>query len=158
MKKVLKISSLIVIFTIILVITGCNRETANVSGSLNEIITKLYQDIEEDKMPVVENQEITADNMEHYLGSSDIEYKEGLASEPIIGSIAHSIILLRARDGQNIEDLKTKLKESINPRKWICVWVEDEDVIIKNKGDLVIAIVVENKDIRETVSKNFDAL
>ena len=38
--------------------------------------------------------------------------------------------------------VKTKIKETINPRKWICVGVEEEDVIVKNKGDLIILIML----------------
>ena len=81
-----------------------------------------------------------------------------LIDESANSSVAHSVILLRAKKGADIEKLKKQIKESINPRKWICVGVEDEDVIIKNRGDLVIAIVVEDKENREIIEKGFDNL
>ena len=51
-----------------------------------------------------------------------------------------------------------KIKENVNPRKWICVGVEKEDVIIKNKGDLIIVIIIEDATGRESIDKAFDAL
>ena len=46
-----------------------------------------------------------------------------------MGSIAHSVVLLRAKPNSDIESIKTKIKESINPRKWICVGVDEKDII-----------------------------
>ena len=42
------------------------------------------------------------------------QYEEILASEPMMGSIAHSVVLVRIKDGANIEDAKTKIKENVN--------------------------------------------
>ena len=36
--------------------------------------------------------------------------------------------------------------------------VEKEDVIIKNKGDLIIVIIIEDEVGRETIEKGFDKL
>ena len=67
------------------------------------------------------------------------EYTEGLASEAMIGSIAHSVVLLRAEDEAAAETLKEDVKANVDPRKWICV--EAEEVITDNIGDLVILIM-----------------
>ena len=104
------------------------------------------------------NMEVTEENVEGFLGTSDIEYKEALASESMVGAIAHSVVLVRAKEGADIEALKTTIKENINPRKWVCVGVEHEDVIIKNKGDLIIVIIVEDEETRTKLEKGFDEL
>ena len=55
------------------------------------------------------NTEVTEENIEYYLGTKDIEYKEALASESGVGSIAHSVVLVRMKDGSDIEDAKQKI-------------------------------------------------
>ena len=32
--------------------------------------------------------------------------------------------------------IKTKIKAGVNPRKWICVGVDEKDVIVKNKESM----------------------
>ncbi len=153
-----KIGTILLIGIISLSLSGCGKNK-NVEGDLQDLMTKIYQDIPSDKLPIsMDKIEITEDNIEAFLGTKDIEYKEALASEPMVSSIAHSVILIRTKENADIEKIKKTIKENINPRKWICVWVEDEDVIIKNKGDLIIVIVVEDPSNRSALEKGFDEL
>ena len=86
---------------------------------------KIYKNLPDDKKPgMLGDIEVNDENIEGFIGTADIEYKQALASEPGIGSIAHSVVLLRTKDNANIESIKTKIKENINPRKWICVEAE----------------------------------
>ena len=160
MKKSLKFLGVMGIFCFLLIgLTGCGKkEEKNVEGTLSEIMDKLYDGLDSDKTPMTEKIEITSENVNNFLGTDEIEYTEAMAREPMISSIAHSVVLLRTKDGADVEKVKEQLKENINPRKWVCVWVETKDVIIKSKGNLVIAIVIEAKDIRDTISNNFDNL
>ena len=104
------------------------------------------------------NIEVTDENIEGFLGSDKIAYTEALASESGISSIAHSVVLLRVEDGADVEEIKTTIKEKVNPIKWLCVGVEREDLIVKNKGNLVILIMVEDEDTREKLEAGFDNL
>ena len=53
-------------------------------------MTKVYGDIPSNQLPMMlSNIEITSENQEYYLGTNDITYKEALASESMVGSIAH---------------------------------------------------------------------
>jgi len=159
MKK--KIIVLGAILACMFLITGCGGNNGGESpkGTLEEIMTKIYEGIEEENLPMgLTNMEVTEENVESFLGTSEIEYKEALASESMVGSIAYSVVLVRANNTKDVEDLKTKIEENINPRKWICVGVEKEEVIIKNKGDLIIVIVVGNEDTRAKIEKGFNEL
>ena len=109
-------------------LTGCGSE--NIEGTLEDLMTNVYSGISEAERPMLMNTEVTEENIEYYLGTTDIEYEEALASEPMMGSIAHSVVLVRTKDNTDIEAIKTKIKENIDHRKWICVWVEEEDVIV----------------------------
>ena len=166
--KIIGIIALLAFLTISLV--GCGKEEnkeentekvveKNVEGTLEDIMAKLYDGIaDEDKPMMLGNIELNEENIEGFVGTSDIEYKEAIASESMVGSIAHSVVLLRTKDGANVEDVKKKIKDNVNPRKWICVGVEPDDVIVKSKGDLVVLILIENATIRETIDKNFNEL
>ena len=156
-----KLGIFTMIFAALLVFTGCGAEKAkeeekvqNVEGTLEEIMTKVYADIPEEERPMMlMNTVVDAENVEYYLGTADIEFKEALASESGVGSIPHSVVLVRVNEGADVEAIKTKIKESVNPRKWICV--EAENVIVKSKGDLIILIMVsDGADKLETAFDN----
>lgn len=155
MKKIKIVSIFFALLGGLFLFTGCTN--SNVEGSLEDIMTKIYADIPEDQRPMMlGNMEVTEENIEGFLGTKDIEYTEALASESMVGAIAHSVVLVRT-DG-DVEKVKNTIKENVDPRKWICVGVEDEDVIIKNKGNLIIVIIVEDEETRTKLEKGFDEL
>lgn len=154
MKKLLLFA---VVLMASLLVSGCGNQ--NVEGTLEELMTKVYENVPEENRPMMlMNTEVNKENIEYYLGSTDIEYSEALASESGVGSIAHSVVLLRVKEGADVEKVKETIKEKVDPRKWICVGVEKEDLIVKNKGDLVILIMVEDEDTRATLEEGFDNL
>ena len=156
MKKIKLFSLVLVSVFSLFGLTGCGSE--NVEGSLEDLMTKMYQDIPEDQRPMLANTVIDEENIEMFLGTSEIEYEEALASEPMMGSIAHSVVLLRTKDNADIETIKTKIKESVDPRKWICVWVEEDDVIVTNRGNLIVLIMVEDENTRTKLEEGFNSL
>ena len=155
MKKFKKLVLLSFACLMVLTLSACGSK--NVEGSLDEVVNKLVSGVDDEMKSRLENHEITSENISHYVGTDDIKFTEGLAQEHMTGSVAYSVVLLRV-DDSDVESVKTKIKENIDPRKWICVGVEPENVIIKNKGNLVIAIVVENEEYRNSISKAFDNL
>ena len=157
MKIMKKISLFLMLVVTLFTFTGCGNK--NVEGTLEEIMTKVYADIPEESRPMMlGNTVVDSENIEYYLGTKDIDYKEALASESGVGSIAHSVVLVRMKEGANVKAAKEKILDTVNPRKWVCVGVEKEDVIVKNKGDLIILIMVEDKDTREKIEKGVDEL
>ena len=151
MKKIILLMAVCMTF----LLTGCGSK--NVEGSLEEIMTKVYANVADDEKPMgLANTEVTDENIEYYLGTSDIEYKEALASESMTGSIAHSVVLVRVKENADVEATKTKIKENVDPRKWICVGVEEDEVVVKSKGDLIILIMTQTG--KEKLEKGFDNL
>lgn len=137
-----------------LTLTGCGEK--NVQGSLEEIMNKVYASIPEEERPMMlTNTEVTKENVEMYLGTADIEFEEALASESATGSIAHSVVLVRVKDNANVEAIKEKIENSINPRKWICV--EAEEVEVESKGNLIILIMASEMNA-EKIEIEFDKL
>lgn len=141
------------VLTVFLGLAGCSQETnEKVEGNLTDIMEEVYAGFSEDELPMfLENMEVTDDNIEMFLGTSDIEYKEALARESMTSSVAHSVVLVRMNDEASVEAAKEKIKENINPQKWICVGVEH--VIVENRGDLIIVILDDDKGTE--LLKNF---
>jgi len=152
-----KLSLFLIIGLSLFCLTGCG--SSNVEGSLEDIMAKVYADIPESERPMMlMNTEVTEENIEYFLGSNNILYKEALASESGVGSIAHSVVLVRTEENADVEEVKKEIKDKINPRKWICVGVSEENIIVKNKGNLVILILVEDEATRNKLEKGFDNL
>ena len=152
-----KIVLFMVMFAMALCVSGCGSK--NIEGSLEDIMAKVYESIPENERPMMlMNTEVNEENIEYYLGSKDIEYVESLASESGVGSIAHSVVLVRTKDNADINAIKEKIKNSVNPRKWICVGVEKEDLIVENKGNLIILIMVEDEATRNKLKESFNKL
>ena len=157
MKYLKRISLIVCLVMFAVLLTGCG--TKNVEGSLEEIMEKVYANVNDDEKPMgLTNIKITDENIEQYLGKANIEYEEALASESMVGSIAHSVVLVRAKKGANIEAIENEIEKNADPRKWVCVGVEEDDVIVESEGDLVILIMVEDEKTREKLDEAFDNL
>lgn len=163
MKKIKIFSIFAILLGGLFLLSGCTSN--NVEGSLEDIMEKInnyaYEGVADDQKPMLGNINVSKDmqdNIEYYIGTRDIEYEEILASEPMIGSIAYSVVLVRMKDDADIESAKQKILDNVDPRKWICVEVPKEDVIVKNRGNLIILIMVEDSETREKIEKGFDEL
>ena len=108
--------------------------------SLGGIMDRLYEGVNAE-LPNTMQMEITKETSAYYLGIENMEFEEAVASEPMMGSIAHSICLVKVKEGTDVEKVKTEIKEKVDPRKWICVGVEREDVIVVNKGNIILLII-----------------
>ena len=154
MKVFKKISLIVIMLVVAFAVTGCGSK--NIEGSLEDIMTKLYAGIPEDQRPMMlMNTEVNEENVEYFLGTKDIEYEEALASESGVGSIAHSVVLIRVKDNTDVEAIKDKIEKYINPRKWVCV--EAEEVEIESKGNLII-VIMSSEQNAEKIEKSFNNL
>ena len=128
----------------------------NVEGTLEEIMAKVYAGISEENLPMMlGNIPVDSENVEGFLGTTEVNYKEAVASESMVGSIAHSVVLVRMNDAKEADAAVETIKVNVNPRKWICV--EASNVAVKSKGDLVI-LIMSNETLAPTLEANFDNL
>lgn len=152
-----KIALLLSTFVLTITLTGCGK-VENIEGELHDLMAKIDTNLDEEMKSRLITIELDQDNIANFLGTSDIKFKEAIAEEHMTGSVAYSVVLIRVEENADVEAIKTKIKENINPRKWICVGVEEDDVIIKNKGDLIITIIVQDEENRSIIEKGFDNL
>ena len=155
-KKIIIAVAIIVLIAVIIGAIFLLKREKNVEGTLEEIMTKIYAGISEEELPMmIGNIELTSENIENYVGTSDIDFKEAIASESAVGSIAHSVVLIRLNDASKANETVTKIEENANPGKWICVVADD--VIVKSKGDLVI-LIMSNEELAPRLDANFEGL
>ena len=109
-------------------------------ASLEGIMEKIYSGTGLE-YPMLANFEITKENSEFYLGIPNMEFEEAIASEAMMGSQAHSVCLVRVKEGSDIEAIKEEIRTKVDPRKWICVGVEREEVIVTNQDNLILLII-----------------
>jgi len=132
------------------------KPEANVQGTLEEIMEKVYAGVADEEKPMMlMNMEVTEENAEAFLGTADVKYKEALVSESAVGSIAHSVVLVRCENAKEAEAAAETIKANANPRKWICVTA---DVVkVERKGDLVI-LIMSNSTLAPKLEANFGGL
>ena len=153
MKKVLP--KLLVLTIILLTITACGTKGQKQGYTLKEILSKVYAPVGED-CPKMTQTKLTKENLSYYLGLDSLDFEEGIASEPEMSSIAHSVVVVRVKDGVDIEKTKQEIKEKVDPAKWICV--QASSVIVESKGNVIILIMLDNNDIATKMQETFKNL
>ena len=163
MKKFIFLLMMILIAAIF--ITSCAAGGSNKEGDsgedtifsedLKNIVEKIYQGVEVE-LPTVENKEINEDNVEYYLGLSSMTgIKQGLASDAVLSTIPYYMCFLRVPDINNIEKIKSDIKNNIDLTKWICD--RAEYVYINNCED-VIFLAVGKENIVQALNDSFKEL
>lgn len=119
-----------------------SAESAVASMSLTEIIDAVYAK-KQLKFPLMTmNVELTnADALLYNTGLSNADkIKEAVVSEPMMGSQAYSMVLVRLKDSADAKAVAQAMKDGINPRKWICV--EADDLKVAASGDVVMLVMI----------------
>ena len=153
-KIIIIVAAIVVVLAVVAVCFFAGKGEKNVEGTLEDLMTKLYAGISEDNLPMgLSNMEINAENVESFIGTAEVKYTEALANESMVGAIAHSVVLLRTENVVAAENAVEVIKANVNPRKWICV--EASNVVVKNKGNLVV-LIMSNEDLAPKLEANFD--
>ncbi|SCZ81135.1 hypothetical protein [Acidaminobacter hydrogenoformans] len=153
-----KTIALLLAALMILTLGACSKNVAssttnaNYEGSLEDLMSAIYEinPVELKLGPTTTIDLGNADNLIYFLGLSDAEgIKEAVSSEPMMGSQAYSISLVRVEEGADIDTLKQNILDGINPRKWICVGADK--VIVTNYGD-IIAMIMTDSNLSATLT------
>ena len=177
MKKI--ILSLMLVLSLLLVACGGKepeqeeQKNDNLEISLNEVLEKLYEGVEDFPLEYMDNFDTAADFTEfkefnfdnndelfnEWLGykvSSSIfteaKYEQVIISEPFNTSIPHSVVLIKLAEGEDVEAVKAEIITNADPRKWICV--EAEMVVVENIGNVVL-LVMSNSTATPIFQENF---
>ncbi len=164
----MKKQSIIIIIGIILVaiIVGVffmnkknpeNTEKVKIDNvdDMKAMLKSIYEKLN-DELPTLETAEIdVSDEMQvsAYTGlSSNKDIEKIVISEPLMNAQAYSALVIKVKDGANIENIKKDILDNINMRKWICV--SAEKLYITNSGN-VIFVIMSNEEWASSVYKEF---
>ena len=161
MKKML---ALLLALTLALGMTACgsNSDTGTSgeenaaavdSMSLEEIMTSILDGVPD--LPDYEAVPLTEENFEFFTFLPYADGYEGLEADALIGSIAHSVVLVRVPDDADAAEAAAEIEANANPRKWICV--EAEATHVRQYGDTIL-LVMSSAETANAILQNFDAL
>lgn len=146
MKKYVALVLAVVLTLTTLTACGGNKETPNVLAdkSLEDILAAVYEE-KMPEFPLMTNPVDLADEnaVTYFTGLSkedSAKIKEAIASEPMMGSQAYSLVLIRLNDAKDAEDVAAAVKDGVDTRKWICV--EADDIRACASGDVVMFVMM----------------
>ena len=95
------------------------------------------------------------DALPYFTGLTSAEgITEAAVFEPMIGSIAFSMVAVQVAEGADAEAIAEAMKSGIDTRKWICV--EANDLMVTTSGNIVLLVMV-NSDNGLTTQSFVDA-
>jgi hypothetical protein len=149
---------LVFVLTLLFSLASCNQEdesskTIELDLTLEEIIDEVYAQSGVE-LPATMKTPLTSENMSYMLGADSFEFLEGLASEPMMSAQAHSVVLFTVDESADIANIKKEIKANVDGRKWICVGVEEEDILVEDAGQYVILIMDEQSEALMSAFKN----
>lgn len=79
----------------------------------------------------------------YYTGLDSAEKIENIAVyEPMMGSIAFSMVLVQVKDVADVQTVADQMKNGIDTRKWICV--EADELMVAGCGNVVMLIMLDS--------------
>ena len=133
----------------------------SVAGTMEELLNKTIEQRPVEFMGGVIPVDLTDSTedglwaIKSYTGLDSAEkITEAAAFEPMMGSMAFSMVLVRLAEGADSKTVAESMKSGIDTRKWICV--EADDLKVAGFGDVVMLIMV-NSDSGMTAQSFVDA-
>jgi len=165
MKKFL---SVILALTMVISMAACGgkkveetQPALSVEGTMEELLNKTIEQRPVEFMGGVIPVDLTDSSedglwaLKSYTGLDSAEQiTEAAAYEPMMGSMAFSMVLVRLAEGADGKAVAEAMKSGIDTRKWICV--EADDLKVAGFGDVVMLVML-NSDSGMTAQSFVDA-
>ena len=163
-----KFVAVVLALAMVLSMAACGKKTEKteapvlkVEGTMEELLNKTIEQRPVEFMGGVIPVDL-ADSSEdglwvlkNYTGLDSAEsITEAAAFEPMMGSLAFSMVMVRLAEGADAKTVAESMKSGIDTRKWICV--EADDLKVAGFGDVVMLIMA-NSDSGMTAQSCVDA-
>ena len=134
MKKsiIIIVSILVVIALVVGGIFLLNKEEKPVvsmatSADLENIINTVYEKANIE-LPMLMTNVVDINDQDMLTSFTGLKSKDNIeqvvVSEPMMTSQAYSLVLVKVKDGGDVEGIKKEMVDNIDTRKWICVTAE----------------------------------
>ena len=129
--------------------TTVTPEEQEVLDTLQQLVAGAADEI------MCDNIIISSDQYPYYLFIDYIEGSIAASSSAMIGSIPHSVVLLKLPEDADVAAVAAEIEENMDPRKWICV--EAEATMVKTSGQYVLMVMSSQATV-DAISANFDTV
>ena len=163
-----KFVAVVLALAMVLSMAACGKKTEEteapalkVEGTMEELLNKTIEQRPVEFMGGVIPVDLTDTSedglwvLKNYTGLDSAEsITEAAAFEPMMGSLAFSMVMVRLAESADAKTVAESMKSGIDTRKWICV--EADDLKVAGFGDVVMLIMV-NSDSGMTAQSFVDA-
>jgi hypothetical protein len=153
MKRIAAV--LFTVFVALFVLVGCAEGQSAPTGTVAEIADKVFAASGVESFGMPQNLE-TDEDKEFYLGARDYPaFAEAIAVMPMISIDTRVLVIVKAADKGDVEDIKTKLRENIDPNRVVCVTFSLQDVAIESRGDVILMTINTDAEQRTALVEAF---
>lgn len=112
-------------------------------GTTEELLNKLYENVTVELPLMTMPVDLTdMDAVTYMTGLTDADnLAEVSVSEPMMGSQAYSVLMVRVTDEAEAETVAQNIFDNIDTRKWICVEASTKQAAVC--GDLVLFVMLD---------------
>lgn len=133
-------------------------KNVTIDSPLIDIMGKVYAGVDGISADGLVVSTIEPERQSFFIGADaeTLPLEEGIVCEPMMSSQAHSVALVRVKDGTNIEEAKKNIREKVNPRKWICVGVSPANIHVESIGNTILLVM--DNTAPDALANNFRLL
>ena len=154
-----KLICAVLALSLVLAMTACGKQATETTapettapedtlvGSMEELLNKVIEarpvEFAGGVIPIdlTDTSEDGLWSIKSFTGLEDVSMlTEAAAYEPMMGSLAFSMVMVRTAAGADPKAVAEAMKSGVDPRKWICV--EADDMKVAGCGDVVMLIMV----------------
>ena len=130
--------------------TQQNQQKTPLTGTMEENVNKIMEQNPAEfmggQMPV-DLQDTTEEGLWALKGFTGLDSPEKIKDiavyEPMTGSQAFSLVLVRVKDAADAKTIARQMKDNIDPRKWICAMADQ--VMAAGYGDVVMFVMLDSQ-------------
>ena len=153
-----KIVVLFAVFVSILALVGCAQGQSAPTGTAAEIAAKVFAASSVEPFGMQQSLATDEDN-EFFLGSRDYPaFSEAMAVMPMINIDTRVLVIIKAADKGDVEEIKSSLRENIDPNRVVCVTFTLEDVAIESRGEVVLMTINTDAEQRTAMVDAFKSI
>lgn len=168
MKKSVIIGIISVVVVVAIIVGVCfivkNNDAKETQGKviatvedMQALVDDIYANIQIE-LPGMMTQVVDVTDQDMVTMMTGLTNSEGIeqivVSEPMMTSQAYSFVLVKTKEGANVDEMKKSMLDNIDVRKWICV--SAEKVYVTNYND-IICLVMSSEDRAKPVYEQFKA-
>ena len=101
----------------------------------------------------------TDEDRTFFLGTSDYPpFADAVAVMPMISIDTRVLVVIKAEDKGDVEEIKAGLETNIDPTRLVCVVFSMEDVAIESRGDVILMTINTDVEQRTALVEAFQSI